>query len=33
MPTPADPWEDLTSAGEVAKAARPMNIDDLEPAV
>jgi hypothetical protein len=27
-----DPWEDLISAGEVVKAPRPMNIDDLKPA-
>lgn len=33
VPITCDPWEDLINAGEVAKAARPMNIDDLEPAV
>jgi prevent-host-death family protein len=32
VPITGDPWEDLISAGEVVKAARPMNIDDLKPA-
>ena len=32
VPITGDPWEDLISAGEVVKAARQMNIDDLEPA-
>jgi prevent-host-death family protein len=32
VPVTGDPWEDLISAGEVVKAVRPMNIDDLKPA-
>ena len=32
VPITGDPWEDLISAGEVVKAPRPMNIDDLKPA-
>jgi prevent-host-death family protein len=32
VPISGDPWEDLISAGEVVKAARPMNISDLKPA-
>ena len=32
VPITGDPWKDLISAGEVAKAAGPMNIDDLKPA-
>jgi antitoxin (DNA-binding transcriptional repressor) of toxin-antitoxin stability system len=32
VPITGDPWEDLISAGEVAKAAGPMNIDGLKPA-
>jgi prevent-host-death family protein len=32
VPITSDPWEDLISAGEVVRAARPMKIDDLKPA-
>jgi prevent-host-death family protein len=32
VPITGDPWEDLISAGEVVKAAHPMNIDALKPA-
>ena len=32
VPITGDPWEDLISAGEVARAARPMNVEDLKPA-
>jgi prevent-host-death family protein len=32
VPITGDPWEDLISAGEVVKAARLMNIDDIKPA-
>jgi prevent-host-death family protein len=32
VPITSDPWEDLINAGEVIKAARPMNINDLNPA-
>jgi prevent-host-death family protein len=32
VPTASDPWDDLINAGEVVKAARPMNTDDLKPA-
>lgn len=32
VPISGDPWEDLINAGEVVKAARPMNTDDLKPA-
>jgi prevent-host-death family protein len=31
VPISSDPWEDLINAGEVVKAARPINIDDLKP--
>lgn len=31
VPTTSDPWQDLINAGQVVKAARPMNIDDLNP--
>ena len=33
VPISGDPWEDLISAGEVVKAARPMNISDLKAVV
>lgn len=33
VPISSDPWEDLINAGEVVKALRPMNTDDLRPAV
>jgi prevent-host-death family protein len=32
VPITSDPWEDLINAGEVVKAARRMNIDELKPA-
>lgn len=32
VPITGDPWEDLIAAGEVVTAARPMNIDDIQPA-
>jgi prevent-host-death family protein len=32
VPITSDPWEDLINAGEVVKATRQMNIDDLKPA-
>jgi prevent-host-death family protein len=32
VPITGDPWEDLISAGEVLRAPRLMNIDDLKPA-
>jgi prevent-host-death family protein len=32
VPITGDPWEDLINAGEVVKAARAMNIDDIKPA-
>jgi prevent-host-death family protein len=32
VPITNDPWQDLISAGEVVKATRPMNIDNLNPA-
>lgn len=32
VPITNDPWEDLINAGEVVKATRPMNVDNLEPA-
>ena len=32
VPITGDPWQDLISAGEVVKAARPMSVDDIEPA-
>lgn len=32
VPITGDPWQDLIGAGEVTKAAHPMNIDDLRPA-
>lgn len=31
VPITSDPWKDLINAGEVVKAARPLNIDDLKP--
>lgn len=31
VPITGDPWEGLVNAGEVARAARPMNADDLKP--
>ena len=31
VPITGDPWEDLINAGEVVKAARPMNVHDLKP--
>lgn len=31
VPITGDPWEDLVNAGEVVRAARPMNADDLKP--
>jgi prevent-host-death family protein len=32
VPITGDPWEDLISTGEVVRAARAMNIDDIKPA-
>jgi prevent-host-death family protein len=32
VPITSDPWQDLINAGEVVKAACPMNADDLKPA-
>lgn len=32
VPITGDPWEDLISAGEVVKAARPLSADDIKPA-
>jgi prevent-host-death family protein len=32
VPISSDPWQDLINAGEVVKAARPISIDDVEPA-
>ncbi len=32
VPITGDPWDDLIGAGEVFKARRLMNIDDLKPA-
>ncbi|MCV7099024.1 type II toxin-antitoxin system Phd/YefM family antitoxin [Mycobacterium palustre] len=32
VPITGDPWEDLINAGEVVRAARPMEADDLKPA-
>ena len=32
VPITGDPWQDLISAGEVVKAARPVSVDDIEPA-
>lgn len=32
VPVASDPWEGLINAGEVVKAARSMNVEDLEPA-
>lgn len=31
VPISHDPWEDLINAGEVVKAARPLNTHDLKP--
>lgn len=31
VPITSDPWDDLINAGEVVKAGRPFNIDDLKP--
>lgn len=31
VPITSDPWEDLINAGEVVKASRPMNVDDIKP--
>ncbi|WP_428338610.1 type II toxin-antitoxin system Phd/YefM family antitoxin [Mycobacterium sp.] len=31
VPITGDRWQDLISAGEIVKAARSMNIDDLRP--
>jgi prevent-host-death family protein len=31
VPITGDPWEDLISAGEVVKAARPVKVDDIQP--
>jgi prevent-host-death family protein len=31
VPISSDPWQDLINTGEVVKAARPINIDDLKP--
>lgn len=31
VPITGDPWEDLINAGEVLKAARPMNVGDIRP--
>ena len=33
VPITGDPWDDLISAGEVVTTTRPMNLDDLHPAV
>jgi prevent-host-death family protein len=32
VPITGDPWQDLISAGEVTKAVRPVNVDDIKPA-
>lgn len=32
VPITSDFWESLVNAGEVVKAVRPVNIEDLEPA-
>jgi prevent-host-death family protein len=32
VPITGDPWNDLISAGEVVKAARPTSVDDIKPA-
>ncbi|PXX06303.1 type II toxin-antitoxin system Phd/YefM family antitoxin [Mycolicibacterium moriokaense] len=32
VPITGDPWEDLVSAGEVVEAARPMTMDNIQPA-
>jgi len=32
VPITGDPWEDLISSGDVVKAARPLDIDNFEPA-
>jgi prevent-host-death family protein len=31
VPITGDPWEDLISAGDVVKAARPMRADEIHP--
>jgi prevent-host-death family protein len=31
VPITGDPWQDLISAGEVVRAARPVNVDDIKP--
>ncbi|MBX8686908.1 hypothetical protein A5722_30605 [Mycobacterium vulneris] len=33
VPIAGDEWEDLVNVGEVATASRPLNVDDLQPAV
>jgi prevent-host-death family protein len=32
VPITSDPWEGLINAGEVVRAASPMNIENLKPA-
>ena len=31
VPITGDPWEDLISAGEVVKAARPLGAEEIKP--
>jgi prevent-host-death family protein len=31
VPITGDSWQDLITAGEVVRAARPVNVDDLKP--